>query len=135
MKKNELKKILKPLIKECVKEVIFEKGVLSSIILEVATGLNAASLTEVQRKEPVEVEKAPKRKTNNKPSKRLHEQKQKLLDAIGKDAYKGIDIFEGVEPMSGENSYSSLSTQARDDQGVDITSIPGMKNWKHLVDK
>ena len=26
MKKNELQKILKPLIKECIKEVIFEDG-------------------------------------------------------------------------------------------------------------
>ncbi len=38
MKKNELKKILKPLIKECVKEVIFEEGALSTIISEVMKG-------------------------------------------------------------------------------------------------
>ena len=31
MKKNELQKILKPLIKECIKEVIFEEGVLSRL--------------------------------------------------------------------------------------------------------
>ena len=36
MKKSELKNI----IKECVKEVIFEEGVLSGIISEVAHGLN-----------------------------------------------------------------------------------------------
>jgi hypothetical protein len=34
MNKNELKKVLKPLIKECIKEVIFEDGTLSSIIAE-----------------------------------------------------------------------------------------------------
>ena len=31
---NKLKKVLKPLIKECIKEIIFEDGVLSSIIRE-----------------------------------------------------------------------------------------------------
>ena len=30
----KLKKVLKPLIKECIKEIIFEDGVLSSIIRE-----------------------------------------------------------------------------------------------------
>ena len=41
MKKQELQKVLKPLIKECIKEVIFEEGVLSSLIKEVAQGLGA----------------------------------------------------------------------------------------------
>ena len=40
MNKNELKKILKPLIKECIKEVLFEEdGALSHVIKEVAVGL------------------------------------------------------------------------------------------------
>ena len=39
MNKNELKKmLLKPLIKECIKEVMFEDGTLSSIIAEVMRG-------------------------------------------------------------------------------------------------
>ena len=38
MNKSELKKVLKPLIKECIKEVIFEDGTLSSIIAEVMRG-------------------------------------------------------------------------------------------------
>ena len=44
MKKSELKNI----IKECVKEVIFEEGVLSGIISEVATGLRGTTMTVVQ---------------------------------------------------------------------------------------
>jgi len=32
MKQSELKKALKPLIKQCIKEVIFEEGALSTII-------------------------------------------------------------------------------------------------------
>ena len=38
MNKNELKKVLRPLIKECIKEVIFEEGTLSTIISEVVKG-------------------------------------------------------------------------------------------------
>ena len=39
MKKSELKETLKPLIKECIKEVMFEDGTLSTIIAEVVKGV------------------------------------------------------------------------------------------------
>ena len=48
MKKAELKKLLKPMIMECIKEVIFEEGVLSNIVSEVAHGLGRPTLTELQ---------------------------------------------------------------------------------------
>ena len=38
MNKDQLKKTLRPMIKECIKEVIFEEGILSSIISEVVKG-------------------------------------------------------------------------------------------------
>ena len=41
MKKSDLKRILKPLIRECVKEVILDEGVLAGVISEVAVGLSA----------------------------------------------------------------------------------------------
>ena len=44
MKKADLKKILRPLIKECIKEVVFEEGTLSTIISEV---LKASSKQQV----------------------------------------------------------------------------------------
>ena len=40
MKKSELKNI----IKECVKEVIFEEGVLANVVSEVANGLQSAPI-------------------------------------------------------------------------------------------
>ena len=46
MKKEELLKTLKPLIKECVREVIFEDGALSNIVAEVAQGLSRPTLVE-----------------------------------------------------------------------------------------
>ena len=71
MKTNELKKVLKPLIKQCIKEVIFEEGVLSGIISEVMKGVT---------------------------KKKLEEQRNRMLDAIGKDSYNGVNVFEGLEP-------------------------------------
>ena len=48
MNKTELKKILKPLIKQCIKEVIFEDGTLSNIVSEVTRGLSTQVMTEAQ---------------------------------------------------------------------------------------
>ena len=39
MKKSDLKKAIKPLVKECIQEVLIEEGLLSNIVAEVATGL------------------------------------------------------------------------------------------------
>jgi len=73
----------------------------------------------------------------------LQEHRKKLMDAIGKDAYAGIDIFEGTEPLTsheaGETKSlgkgSPLAGQSPDDPGVDISGILalGGKNWKALV--
>ena len=52
MKTNELKKVLKPLIKQCIKEVIFEDGVLSGIIGEVVKGVNTAPVIKEQVARP-----------------------------------------------------------------------------------
>ena len=51
MNKVELKKLLGPLIKQCVKEVIFEEGILSSIILEVVKGTSSQQslMTETEK--------------------------------------------------------------------------------------
>ena len=50
MNKQELAKILKPLIKECVKEVIIEEpGVLAHVIKESVQGLSATTITESQK--------------------------------------------------------------------------------------
>ena len=48
MNREELKKTLRPLIKECIKEVIFEEGVLSGIISEVVKGTGGQRIVETQ---------------------------------------------------------------------------------------
>lgn len=46
--KNQLKLILKPLIMECVKQTIFESGMLSSLITEVVKGLQPLLVEQKQ---------------------------------------------------------------------------------------
>ena len=128
MNKNELKKVLKPLIKECIKEVLFEeKGVLSHVISEVAGGMTN------QNSKPVVKERAERKwmanasaaaDSSNKKS--LMEKKKHLLDAIGKDAYGGVNLFEGTTPApapSGTGGQGPLSGVAPTDPGVDISNI------------
>ena len=121
MNKNELKKILKPLIKECVKEVLFdETGALSHIIKEVASGLSTKqAISETKQAPPVSANR----------SKNLNNTKKQLLDAIGKDAYGGINIFEGTTPAPATgNGHGPLSSVSSDDPGVDISNIFGAKS-------
>ena len=139
MKKSELKKVLKPLIKECIKEVIFEEGVLSDLISEVMRGTSAGP-REVQKriesKRPVA--KQEKRPVEEKTKIKLKETKQKMLNAIGRDSFNGVDLFEGTDPMRkagvpGQSAQASpLEAYAPDNAGVDISSFFSTK-WKEMV--
>ena len=96
MKKSELKKALKPIVKECVREMLVEEGFLSGIVSEVVKGLSTAPLVESRQ--------APS--TPEPQLQRSNESREKLIQAIGRDAYNGADLFEGTEAF---NSYESRS--------------------------
>ncbi len=123
MKKSELKNI----IKECVKEVIFEEGVLSGIIAEVATGLSSAgTLIENRKQAPVSTQ-------INK--ERAHA-KQEVLSAIARNSYdeakkkfSNPELFEGTVPIPSGNGKGALAGVSPGDAGVDLSNIPGMGNW------
>ena len=124
MKKSELKNI----IKECVKEVIFEEGVLSGIIAEVAQGLQGATVLQ-------ETRQAPSPEQANR-SQQLQETKRQVLAAIGGDAYADIKkkfkdpgVFEGTKPIRESKGQGALSGVDPNDPGVDLSSIPGMGSW------
>jgi len=126
MNVNELKKVLKPLIKQCIKEVIFEEGVLSGIISEVMVGVNAAPVIREQKQ-------APKPKPNNGLAKRnLEEQRKKMMQAVGKGSYNGVNLFEGVEPTREGNQQSPLANISPGDAGVDISELFN-NNWSKLI--
>jgi len=122
MKKNELKKILKPLIKECIKEVIFEEGALSTIISEVMKGTSGSQpIVETKAQQPKQDFARQERRMQE-----VKQRKRKLLDSIGADAYNGVNLFEGTTPAPAPTSgqgQGPLDGVAPGDAGVDISGI------------
>ena len=52
MKKSEIKKIIKPIVKECINELLLQKeGVLAAVVSEVSRGLqqNKTPITETKK--------------------------------------------------------------------------------------
>ena len=139
MKKADLKKLIKPIIKECMHEVIIESGVLSNIVSEVAKGMGNM-IVEVKEPEQAPLQEAPQRNVNQEAidlqKKRLQEHREKLVSSIGNDAYK--HVFEGIEPMTEQQTPQTqartLSDVSVGDKGVDISGIMAMggKHWKTL---
>ena len=140
MKRSELKKMIKPIVKECVHETILNDGLLSNIITEVASGLGNQFI--VENKEtivPQETNENSFRMEQLRENRLQH--RKKLLDEIGRDSYNGVDLFEGTSPIrdsgtpSATSQASPLSGQDPGDPGVDISSIValGGKNWKALT--
>ena len=132
MKKTELKKILKPIINECVREAIFEDGILSSIISEVTRGFRNAPLVETASP-PITADPVAARMQRNAFDKEqateLRDHKKKLMAAIGPDAYNGVNLFEGTTPAPAQANprqmASALHGHEPRDAGVDISNLFG----------
>ena len=142
MNKAQLKILIKPVVKECIQEVLIEEGLLTEVVSQVTAGL---------AKQPI-VENKPKKTTDNlfnedlqmqrksrETNKKLQEHRRKLLDSIGSDAYNGVDLFEGTEPLRntgspGQAHKSSVLGDDPSDAGVDISSIMGNagKIWQAI---
>ena len=137
MKKSEFK----DLIKESVKEVLIEDGVLKSVISEVvkAVGLSQAESTPVPNQESFTREA--NHQAAEKRLQKLTESKKKMRDAIGNSSFGGVDLFEGTTPIkkAGSPSTSGAPSSALDgvdptDSGVDISSLlSGANVWKQLL--
>tara|TARA_R110002110_G_scaffold85193_4_gene221247 strand:- start:295 stop:726 length:432 start_codon:yes stop_codon:yes gene_type:complete len=142
--KKELKQKLKPIIKECVQEMLIEEGLLSKIIFEVVKGtqlLNNNSTHTEKRKNIVAENKVKEEQKiiMEEKWKIERERKRKLLDATG---FKS-NIFEGTRPLSAApDSEQSESSQAGalsgiepDDAGVDINGIMALTNrdWRKMI--
>ncbi len=142
MKKSELKTVLRPLIKECVKEVMFEDGILSGLISEVVQGLGGQVITE----NAVTPRQAAPRQQNDaetarqqqvakiKAMEQAAQTRKKMSEAVGKDAYGGVDLFEGTTPTSApaeSKQGDPLAGQDPNDAGVDISNLFGgvNKTW------
>lgn len=124
MNKDQLKKTLKPMIKECIKEVIFEEGFLSSIISEVVRGTTQPL---VESRQPTYQQPQVDYEAQERASK---ERRRKMLDSIGRDAYNGVDLFEGTQPLqerrsTGMSPHGSkpLDGIAPNDPGVNLGAL------------
>ena len=49
MKKSDLKQLIKPIVKECIHEVLLEEGLLSNVVAEVAKGMQGNLVVETRR--------------------------------------------------------------------------------------
>lgn len=141
MNLQELKKLLKPLIREAVKEVILEeKGIISHIIKE---SLNASqplvtpsSVSQVVQENKFALD-TPKDIKN-----KLQETKKKLLESIGRDAYNGVDVFAGTQPLkehapvvTAQGSVPSpLAGLDPSDPGVPVDKLfENSQNWAKIA--
>ena len=136
MKKEELKKLLKPIIKECIKEVIFEDGTLSTIISEVVQGVGQP-ITETKQRFPKK--QKPQYETDEQARARLNEQRKKMMDAVGGEAYNGVNLFEGTTPTTpqGQQDQGALSGVDPKDSGIDISAVMGKSSaiWSKMAGK
>ena len=137
MNKAELKKILKPLIKECIKDVIFEDGTLSSIVSEVVQGMGQQTIVETKQKFPTK--QKPQYETDEQARARLDAKRKKMMEAIGGEAYNGVNLFEGTTPAPAENQQGqgALSGVDPNDPGIDISSFMGKSSaiWSKMAGK
>ena len=119
MNKEQLKKTLRPMIKECIKEVIFEEGILSSIISEVVKG---TSQPLIESHQPSYHQPQVNYEARERAAK---EKRRKMLDSIGRDAYNGVDLFEGTQPLNERRSPSSSPHGSKPLDGI-APSDPGV---------
>ena len=124
MNKKELAKALKPLIKECIREVVFEEKFLSNIISEVVQATTQVELV-------TETKHSPAPPPTPSPSRaKLEDTRKRMMEAVGRGGYSGVDLFEGTDPLKsagtpkGDPSPGNpLDIYAPDDPGVNISGL------------
>ena len=123
------------MIKECIKEVIFEEGILSSIISEVVKG---TSQPLVESRQPTYQQPQVDYEAKQRAEK---ERRRKILDSIGRDAYNGVDLFEGTQPLKESRPTAPHGSKALDgiapnDPGVNLAAL-GINTsiWSKLAGK
>jgi len=142
MNKAQLKKLIKPVVKECIQEVLIEEGLLTEVVSQVAEGMSNKQIAKPVTKKTDENlfnEDLQMKRKAKEANQKLREHRKRLLDSIGKDAYNGVDLFEGTEPMKsagtpGAAHRPNVLGDDPEDSGVDISSLVGnaSKVWQAL---
>ena len=136
MQKVDLKKAIKPIVKECISEVLIEEGLLSNVVSEVVAGLQNTNMV-VETAQPKKISSRDNvQRKNQEATQKLNEHKKRMLDAIGKSAYNGVDLFEGTTPAPSQQEAppGAVDLGNPHDSGVDISSLMGdaSKIWKAM---
>ena len=139
MKKSQLKRVIKPIVEECLNEVLLEKGLLSSIISEVVKGIQPLQQSPVKQRPVMQENKLMQQQRQELQEQKyemMKTQKRKLLDAAG----FGVDVFSGTEPIEeaadpSNGQAGALSGVAPSDPGVDIAGIMAVANrdWSKMI--
>jgi len=127
MKKNELKKVLKPLVKQTIKEVLLEEGILSQVVSEVVRGMGAQTITEVKRgPDPAEI-----RRQEEELERQRQERIKRLNESVGPIG-AGVNVFENVQPVieTEQEGGKALAGTSANDPGVDISGIMRLAGGK-----
>jgi len=142
MNKTQLKNLIKPVVKECIQEVLIEEGLLTEVVSQVTAGLTQQPIVENKPKKTKDNlfnEDLQMQRKSREANKKLQEHRRKLLDSIGQGAYNGVDLFEGTEPMResaspGASNRPNVLGDDPTDAGVDISSIMGNagKIWQAI---
>jgi hypothetical protein len=142
MKKSQLKQLLKPLVNECIKESLIEDGLISGIIAEVVKGMNTTTPIVETKTTPTDPDFARLKKNafNEEKSNKLQEHRNKLLKAVGRESYNGVNLFEGTTPAPSQSAASQMgspvSNQDPSDPGVDIAALTQLtgRSWNAHMD-
>jgi len=137
MKKSEFKEM----IKESVKEVLIEEGVLKTVISEVVKAVGTVQQEETLNPTEQTFVREANEEALKKQRQKLMETKKKMLDAIGNSSFGGVDVFEGTSPLkkggtanTPPSPSSALEGVDPSDAGVDISGFLGGANaWKQLI--
>ena len=126
MKKDELKKLIKPIIKECITEMLLEEGLLKNVVSQVTEGMTATPIVSEQKQVQEELSYAEVKKKTNK-----------VIEAMKSKRIGGTNIFEGTTPAPAQTSAAGRAANPMShvdprDPGVDISSIFN-PNWKKLA--
>jgi hypothetical protein len=139
MDKNSLKKVIKPLIKECLTEILYEQG-LNKLIEESIKTKRREVVKENLKEESYEAKEVQfmKQTATNRPNK-LQEAKKQLLQKIsmsGFDPFAGSTPIEGNEEQIAESINPDVSVlPGIQGSGIDISGLLGQNKqaWKGLT--
>jgi hypothetical protein len=139
MNSNDLKKTLRPLVKQLVKETMQEE--LTTVITEIIKQTSSVQVVEQRQVHPQINKKLQEERIAEK--QKLIEERRKRLEEVTKGAYGGINLFEGTTPApaprdtsgtkGAESVASPLSGVDPHDSGVDISGLLRMTGgWKQI---